>query len=149
MKKPVINIQIEIDKPGELKPGFDFKNEIKNIVTIITKEEKVPAKVLNFFFCDDAAIKAYNKKYLAHNFPTDILTFYYPGDDGKTGESDIIISLETVKMNSLRFKTVYDDELRRVIIHGILHLCGYDDKSTKNKTVMNGKENSYLKKLKV
>ena len=149
MKKPVINIQIDTYKPGELKPGFDFKNEINKIVTVIAKEEKLTAKSFNFFLCDDAAIKVYNKKYLAHNFPTDILTFFYPDEVGKSGESDIIISLETVKVNSLRFKTVYDDEIRRVIIHGLLHLCGYGDKYRKEKTIMSGKENIYLKKLKL
>lgn len=102
--------------------------------------------MVGFLFCSDDTIKDYNNKYLSHNYETDILTFYDTDDDGKL-ESDIIISPDTVKHNSKRFKKDFSEELFRVILHGLLHLCGYDDKDVKNQKVMREREDHYLQKV--
>ena len=88
----------------------------------------------------------YNKKYLSHNYETDILTFYYENDVNSI-DSDILISTDTVKRNSFKYDTGFEKELLRVVIHGILHLCGYNDETITQKNVMKKKENFYLKKF--
>ena len=102
--------------------------------------------VVSFLFCSDDRIKKINNEFLSHNYETDILTFYDTGDDGKI-ESDIIISPDTVKSNAKRFKKSFAEELLRVILHGLLHLCGYDDKDSKNKKIMRKMEGVYLQKI--
>lgn len=102
--------------------------------------------VVSFLFCSDDRIKDINKEFLSHNYETDIITFHDTDDDGKI-ESDIIISLDTVKSNAKRFKKNLAEELFRVILHGLLHLCGYDDKDKKNKKIMRKMEDHYLQKI--
>jgi len=94
-------------------------------------------------FCSDAKILEINRKYLKHDYYTDIITFDYTGNNQLSG--DLFISLDTVKTNSDKFKTNYDDELRRVMIHGILHLCGYNDSTKEEKEMIRIKENESLK----
>ena len=113
-------------------------NWIKNI---ISKHNKCLGNI-TYIFCSDEEILRINKYYLNHNYYTDIITFDYSEGDKLSG--DLFISLETVKTNSEKFKTSYDEELRRVIVHGILHLCGYNDKTSKEKKEMHLKENELL-----
>lgn len=101
---------------------------------------------ISYIFCDDEHILKINKEYLQHDYFTDIITFDYTEDDVISG--DIFISLETVLSNALQFKTVYEDELNRVIIHGILHLCGIEDKSPQARKIMEANENEALSLLK-
>ena len=121
----------------------DLKTSIISIVNFVLVSERKSLDVINFLFCDDNTIIDFNKKYLKHNFETDIITFLY--DDTDLSESDIIISLETVNRNSITYKSSYLIELFRVIIHGLLHLCGMEDNTKSKKTVMRKKENYYLK----
>ena len=121
----------------------DLKTSIISIVNCVLVSERKSLDVINFLFCDDNTIIDFNKKYLKHNFETDIITFLY--DDTDLSESDIIISLETVNRNSITYKSSYLIELFRVIIHGLLHLCGMEDNTKSKKTVMRKKENYYLK----
>jgi len=86
-----------------------------------------------------------NKQYLDHDYYTDIITFDYT--EGNTISGDIFISLDTVKSNSEEFGTGFEDELHRILIHGVLHLCGQDDKTPLLRTEMTGKENRALEKL--
>jgi len=123
-----------------------FKKLVKKIIPVILKDEKVVCGTINLRFCDDKEIKIFNKKYLSHDYETDILTFYY-GNDVNSIDSDILISVETIIRNSKRFKTEFENELLRVVIHGILHLCGYNDSDKKEKQLMKKKENFYLKKI--
>jgi len=95
-----------------------------------------------YIFCSDEKILEVNKKYLKHDYYTDIITFDYTEGDVISG--DIFVSLDTVKSNSDKFMTGYDEELRRVIIHGILHLCGIDDKSIEDSKYMTKSENEAL-----
>jgi len=95
-----------------------------------------------YIFCNDEKILEINKQYLKHDFYTDIITFDYSEKDKISG--DIFISLDTVKSNSEKFNTLYDNELYRVIIHGILHLCGQNDKTPEEEKVMRKKEDEAL-----
>ena len=83
-----------------------------------------------YIFCSDEKILEVNRQYLQHDYYTDIITFDYCEGDRLSG--DLFISLDTVKTNSEQFKTTYDEELHRTIIHGILHLCGINDKGARN-----------------
>ena len=95
-----------------------------------------------YIFCSDDKISEVNRQYLQHDYYTDIITFDYTEGDVISG--DIFISLDTVRSNSEQFGTEYGDELHRTIIHGILHLCGIDDKGPGQREVMEEAENRAL-----
>lgn len=97
---------------------------------------------VGYMFVDDEKILEVNNEYLGHNFYTDVITFDYDEDDVING--DIVISLDTVRSNAELFGKTYDDELHRVIIHGILHLCGIDDKGPGERELMEAAENRAL-----
>lgn len=99
---------------------------------------------INLIFCGDDFIRDYNKKYLNHDYETDIITFHDLNDEGLI-EGELLISTETVRKNSARYKESFENELLRVIIHGLLHLCGYSDKSRTDTALMRSKENHFLK----
>ena len=97
---------------------------------------------LNFIFCSDQYLLNINKKHLNHDFYTDVITFEYSDIEGVTG--DVFISYERIKENAKDFTIPVKDELHRVIIHGLLHLLGYSDKTTGQKSTMKSKEDFYL-----
>ena len=100
-----------------------------------------------YIFCDDEKILDVNRQYLQHDYYTDIITFDYTEGDRING--DIFISLDTVRTNAAQFaKGAYEQELMRVIIHGILHLCGINDKGPGEREVMEQAENKALEMLK-
>lgn len=125
----------------------DAKKRLKDVINYISDNENTVFGNLNIIFCSDEFIKKYNREYLDHDFETDIITFYDNDDDGKI-EGELLISADTVHFNSERFKTEIEEEFSRVIIHGILHLCGYGDKTKSEKIKMKKKENFYLNNLK-
>ena len=96
-----------------------------------------------YIFCNDEKILEVNRQYLQHDYYTDIITFDYTEDDIISG--DLFISLDTVRSNSEEQNTSYDEELHRVIIHGILHLCGINDKAPGEREIMEAAENKALK----
>ena len=98
-----------------------------------------------YIFCDDARILDVNRQYLQHDYYTDIITFDYT--EGNVISGDIFISLDTVRTNAEQFHQPYEQELRRVIIHGILHLCGINDKGPGERAVMERHENEALQLL--
>lgn len=100
---------------------------------------------VGYLFVDDEKILEINNEYLGHDYYTDIITFDY--DEGDTINGDIVISLDTVRSNAEQQKVVYEEELYRVIIHGILHLCGINDKGPGEREVMEAAENKALKTL--
>ena len=112
--------------------------------TIIT--EKHTLKEVNFIFCSDEYLLKINQGYLNHDTYTDIITF-----DNSENEQDIVgdifISVERVTENAGIYQTSVQNELRRVMIHGVLHLLGYPDKAPKDKQLMTAKENFYLEQL--
>ena len=97
---------------------------------------------IGYMFVDDEKILEVNREYLGHDYYTDIITFDY--SEGDTISGDIVISLDTVASNAQEQGTPYNDELHRVIIHGILHLCGINDKGPGEREVMERAENKAL-----
>lgn len=98
-----------------------------------------------YIFCSDEKILDVNRMYLQHDYYTDIITFDYSEDNMISG--DLFISLDTVRTNAEKFAVTYDSELYRVIIHGVLHLCGIDDKAPGARAVMERYENEALQLL--
>ena len=97
---------------------------------------------IGYLFVNDEKILEVNRQYLGHDYFTDIITF--DDDEGDTINGDIVISLDTVRSNALQFGRPYDEELHRVIIHGILHLCGINDKGPGEREIMEAEENKAL-----
>lgn len=97
---------------------------------------------ISIIFCSDNYVLDINQKYLQHDYFTDIITFDYCDGDRLSG--DLFISVDSVRENSVEFGTEFKDELNRVIIHGLLHLVGYDDHTEKDIKLMRSKENYYL-----
>ena len=97
---------------------------------------------IGYMFVNDEKILEVNREYLGHDYYTDIITFDYCEDDTLNG--DLVISLDTVKSNAGLFKKDYNEELHRVIIHGVLHLCGINDKGPGEREIMEAAENKAL-----
>ena len=97
---------------------------------------------VGYLFCDDEKILEVNREFLQHDYYTDIITFDYC--EGDTLNGDIVISLDTVRSNAEQFGKAYDEELHRVIIHGILHLCGINDKGPGEREIMEAEEDKAL-----
>ena len=132
-----------------LNYSIPLKKELKKWIsnTIISEEKK--CGTINYIFCTDAYLLEINKTFLNHHTLTDIITFpienSLPSNTKETGISgEIYISLERVFENAQIFNTSPEEELCRVMIHGILHLCGYSDKTTKQKAQMRVLESKYL-----
>lgn len=100
---------------------------------------------IGYMFVNDEKILEVNREYLGHDYYTDIITFDYDEDDVING--DLVISLDTVRTNAEKFGKTYDEELHRVIIHGILHLCGINDKGPGEREIMEAAENKALAML--
>jgi rRNA maturation RNase YbeY len=117
-------------------------DKIRIWIEDVIKKEKKTVGDITYIFCDDDYLLERNKEFLDHNTLTDIITFNYCIDNNIS--SDIMISIDRVKENSTTFENSFNKELKRVMIHGILHLIGYNDKSDKEKELMREKENFYL-----
>jgi rRNA maturation RNase YbeY len=126
---------------------FQIQNEVsisKWLKDSIANENKELGEI-NYIFCEDNYLLKKNQEYLNHNTLTDIITFDY--SEGNKLSADIFISVERVKENAVIFAVSFEQELKRVIIHGILHLMGYKDKSEEESKIMRSKEDFYLSKL--
>ena len=145
MTKTKVNFTFDKDLFPKEYNKIVFKKTVKTLANYVLFAEKCKIDVINILFCNDKTILEYNRKYLKHNYETDIITFKYNEEDFV--ESDIIISMESVKRNSFTFKSTYLNELFRVIIHGVLHLSGMDDTERPQKLEMRKKENFYLKSI--
>jgi len=123
---------------------FNLENQekITNWITKTIEEEGYKLDEISYIFCDDTYLLEKNIAYLNHDTLTDIISFDY--SVGKIISGDIFISTERVKENSKEFNVEFIEELYRVIIHGILHYCGYKDKTSEEKKEMRSKENYYL-----
>ena len=123
-------------------PQLDFaKLDIWLAEVATTYNRKI--RNLNYLFCNDEEILKVNRQFLNHDFFTDIITFDYSRGDKVGG--DIFISLDTVKSNAEELNILYDTELLRVIVHGLLHLCGIPDKAPGEREIMERNENEALK----
>ncbi len=127
--------------------GFRIKDKLKLKKWILKsiEEEKRGVNFMSFNFCSDEYILELNNSALKHNYYTDIITFEL-NYKKENIEADIYISIDRVKENAKFLKESFVNELHRVIIHGVLHLCGYKDKSSRESKKMREKENYYLNK---
>ncbi len=129
---------------------FNLPNsdQLTNWIKTTIKTEKNELSTLNFIFCNDTYLHTINVDYLNHDTFTDVITFPYTKADEPI-QGDIYISLDRIKENATKFGVPFLKELKRVMIHGVLHLCGYGDKSEKEAAIMRAKENFYLERLDV
>ncbi len=133
----MIRFYFESTKEFELK-----KSDIKLWLNKVIINENHILGDLNVIFCSDEYLIKINKEYLSHDYFTDIVTFNYCEDNKISG--DIFISIDRVKENANIYSTSFINELHRVIVHGVLHLLNYNDKSEDEKKLMTSKENQYL-----
>lgn len=126
-------------------PGFSLENEnrIRDWLKSVALNEGFEIQALSYVFLTDENLKSLNDKHLNHNYYTDILTFDL-SDIDKMIEADIFISVDRVRENAQTEKVNFNEELMRVIVHGLLHLLGYDDKSDQDKLQMRAEENKRL-----
>lgn len=118
------------------------KRKINAWIKSVANKYKKNVGEIAYIFCSDKKILEVNKQYLQHDYYTDIITFDYCERDVLNG--DIFISIETVSSNAEQFRVSFEEELRRILIHGILHLCGQDDKTPALRAEMTKKENEAL-----
>jgi probable rRNA maturation factor len=123
-----------------------FKGKINLLIEVISEKEGKRFSSIGIIFCSDRYIKKINKKFLDHDYETDIITFHDIDDEGSI-EGELFISVDFVKKNSVIYNSSFRNEIKRVIIHGILHLCGYNDKTVKQRSKMRSRENYYLTKI--
>ncbi len=109
-------------------------------------ERTINILFVNFIICSDEKILYINNKYLNHNYHTDIITFQY-SEPNFPIEADIYIGIDTVKLNAQQYGVYLEQELHRVMVHGILHTLGYNDKTDREKAIMHSKEDAYLEIL--
>ncbi|MFV5697006.1 rRNA maturation RNase YbeY [Flavobacterium sp. ZT3R17] len=124
----------------------DFTLENEEAVTawltnVITSENKKEGEI-NYIFCDDEYLHKINLEYLNHDTLTDIISFDYTMGNELSG--DVFVSIERVKDNAVDFNVPFEDELRRVLVHGVLHYCGYKDKGEADELLMRSKEDEKL-----
>ena len=126
---------------------FSLKTEaaVAACIKAIAAEESRKVGDITFVFCDDNHLLKINKEFLDHDTYTDIITFDY--SCGNEMISEIYVSTTRVEENAKKYKQTFENEIHRVIIHGVLHLCGYNDKTEEEKQIMRDKENHYLSLL--
>lgn len=122
-------------------PGIDYAQIERWIIRVAREHNRIVGE-LAYIFCDDEEILRVNRQFLQHDYYTDIITF--DNTRGRLIGGDIFVSLDTVASNAEAVGTTYDSELRRVIIHGILHLCGINDKGPGEREVMEAHEDAAL-----
>lgn len=121
------------------------QEEVSEWIRTVAKNHGKKTGKISYIFCSDEKILEVNRQYLQHDYYTDIITFDYTEGDKIAG--DLFISLDTVRTNAEAFHTSYNEELHRTIIHGILHLCGINDKGPGEREIMEAHENEALKLL--
>lgn len=137
-------MSVQIFRETKIPPEIKMKS-IKEIIKDVLDGEKMKLGEISIIFCDDEYLLKINKNYLDHNYYTDIITFDYSDNNVLSG--DLFISVDRVKQNAGTYQKTLKNELFRVIIHGILHLSGYDDKTDEEKMEMRNKEDFYLIKF--
>ncbi len=128
---------------------FELQNEskIKNWIKSVIVENGKQLTVLNFILTSDEEVHRINKQYLQHDTYTDIITF--PMSDKEVIEGDIFMSIDRIKDNAKQLNVTFENEFHRVLIHGVLHLIGFDDKTPELKKEMRQAENNCLEKLNI
>jgi rRNA maturation RNase YbeY len=126
------------------KTSLQNRSNLKTFLKYITKNENTNIKDLNFVFCSDDYLLDINRQYLKHDYNTDIITFELSNDKEEI-IAELYISVDSVFKNSIEYQSTKKNEIHRVIFHGVLHLCGYKDKSKADIILMRSKEDEYLK----
>ncbi len=126
---------------GVERPTLDYQ-QLEQWIAQVAQSHNRTAHTLNYIFCDDEEILRVNRQYLTHDYYTDIITFDYCL--GSMLRGDMFISLDTVRTNAEGLGLPYESELLRVIIHGVLHLCGINDKGPGEREIMERAENDAL-----
>ncbi len=134
----IVNLGVKI-------PSFVSKRDLKEAVKNLAIQEGKILKDLSLVFTDDEYLLEVNKQYLNHDYFTDVITFDYSSFPEVSG--DVMISLDRVKDNALSLEQSFEREFYRVVFHGVLHLCGYKDKTKEDASVMRSKEDFYLNRF--
>lgn len=121
------------------------KRKISDWIRRVVADEGFSVGDISIVLCSDRALLDVNRKFLGHDYFTDIITFDY--SSGGVLSGDLMISVDTVADNAASLNTGFTDELHRVIIHGVLHLCGHGDKSEEEQKEMRSSEDKYLERL--
>ena len=124
---------------------FSLPSKINEWIKQTIENENKETAEINVIFCSDKYLLKMNKKHLKHDYFTDIITFDYC--QGNLVSGDLFVSVDRVEENANKYDTDFTNELSRVIIHGVLHLIGYNDKTEKEQTIMTEKENYYLNRF--
>lgn len=132
----------------ETRTKLTKRRQLKRFLSALILREKAKVKGLSFIFCSDIFLLDINIKYLNHDYFTDIITFPIPNEQDSMIDGEIYISVDRVSENANKYNTSFETELYRVIFHGLLHLCGYKDKTSSQKTEMRKMEDFYLNKYK-
>jgi len=135
------NSAIDFDLPFE-------KALLKDWINGVILEEDYTLEELSYVFTTDESLLEINQSYLDHDTFTDIITFDY-SEKARVVNGEIIISIDRVKENALKYEVEFGHELARVMIHGVIHLLGYDDKTANQKAIMRKKENTCISLLKI
>ena len=122
--------------------NLDNEEQLKNWLASVIKSEDYKEGEINFILCSDEYLLKLNQQFLDHDTYTDIISFDYRV--GKELHGDIYISVDRVEENAETYQVEFSHELSRVMVHGVLHFCGYKDKSSKDQKRMRAKENFYL-----
>jgi len=120
------------------------RKKLKSFIRQLFSKENGKFESLHYIFCTDEFLLEINQQYLQHDFYTDIITFNLSESTSVVGE--IYISIDRVKDNASQFSSSFKSEIHRVIFHGALHLCGYDDKTSSKKKIMSQREDYYLER---
>lgn len=134
----IVNLGVKI-------PGFVSKKDLKEAVKDLTLQEGKILKNLSLVFTDDDYLLEVNKQYLNHDYFTDVITFDYSSFPEVSG--DVMISLDRVKDNAATLNQSFELEFYRVVFHGVLHLCGYKDKTDDDASLMRAKEDFYINRF--
>lgn len=132
-------ISFNYETDFQLENEEQYSSWISNVISSENKKEGD----INYIFCDDEYILEINKQYLDHDYYTDIISFDY--SVGNELHGDIFVSIERVRENAIEFEVTFDEELKRVLAHGVLHYCGYKDKTEEEELLMRSKEDEKIK----
>ena len=119
------------------------KKRIHSLISALRLEFKLSISFLSVSFINSSELRAVNKKYLKHDFNTDVITFNYTKHVNEI-DGEILISFEDARLNAKKYKTNHNKEINRLMVHGILHLLNYDDNNKKNKAIMKQMENKLI-----
>lgn len=131
-----------IDFNYETEFALDNEGAISKWISDVIKSEGKKEGEINYIFCDDEYLLQINQEHLQHDYYTDIISFDYTIGNEISG--DLFISIDRVKDNAVEFNADFEDELKRVLVHGVLHCCGFKDKSEADELLMRSKEDEKL-----